>query len=90
MAFKGATSIPARVDTLRSDPFFAILSGLIPACLGTSRIDGLTADPIPGVGTFYDLWIGAFFYVTLLSIEFFLIIPANFHLTKSVFRFYSR
>lgn len=54
MTFKGVTSIPAWVDTLRSDPFFAILSGFIPACLGSSRIDGLDADPIPGVGTFYD------------------------------------
>ncbi|MEW6066367.1 hypothetical protein P378_18595 [Desulforamulus profundi] len=29
MAFKGVTSIPAWIDTLRSDPFFAILSGFI-------------------------------------------------------------
>jgi len=54
MTFKGVTSIPAWVDTLRSDPFFAILSGFIPACLGSSKIDGLDADTIPGVGTFYD------------------------------------
>ena len=54
MAQKGVTSIPAWVDTLRSEPFFAILSGFIPACLGSSRIDGLAADPIPGVGTIYD------------------------------------
>lgn len=54
MAFKGVTSIPAWVVTLRSEPFFAILSGFVPACLGSSRIDGISADPIPGVGTFYD------------------------------------
>ena len=54
MSFKSELSIPAWVDTLRSDPFFAILSGFIPACLGSSRIEGVNADPIPGVGTFYD------------------------------------
>ena len=54
MAFKGVTSISDWVNTLRSEPFFAILSGFIPACLGSSRIVGLAADPIPGVGTFYD------------------------------------
>lgn len=54
MSFKGVTSISDWVVTLRSEPFFAILSGFIPACLGSSRIDGLTADPVPGVGTFYD------------------------------------
>lgn len=54
MSFKSELSIPAWVDTLRSDPFFAILSGFIPACLGSSRIEGLDADPIPGIGTFYD------------------------------------
>lgn len=54
MSFKGVTSISDWVVTLRSEPFFAILSGFIPACLGSSRIDGFSADPVPGVGTFYD------------------------------------
>lgn len=54
MTFKGVTSIPDWVDTLRSDPFFAILSGFLPACLSSSGTGGLDADPIPGVGTFYD------------------------------------
>ena len=32
----------------------ADLTGIVPACLGSSRIEGLGADPIPGIGTFYD------------------------------------
>jgi len=54
MSFNGETSISDWVDTLRSNPFFAIVSGFLPACLGYSRIKGLDADPIPGIGTFYD------------------------------------
>ncbi|MDN5301870.1 MAG: hypothetical protein PWQ60_1384 [Thermoanaerobacteraceae bacterium] len=54
MSFKGEARISSWVDTLRSDPFFAILSGFLPGCLGSSRIEGIPADPIPGVGTFYN------------------------------------
>jgi hypothetical protein len=54
MSFNHKTSIPEWVTTLRADPFFAIISGFIPACLSSSRIVGIDADPIPGVGTFYD------------------------------------
>lgn len=54
MSLTGETSISKWVDTLRSNPFFAIVSGFLPACMGSSRIENINADPIPGVGTFYD------------------------------------
>jgi hypothetical protein len=58
MPLTGETSIPKWVNTLRSNPFFAIVSGFIPACMSSSRIQGVDADPIPGVGTFMIIWIG--------------------------------
>jgi hypothetical protein len=54
MPFNNKNSIPEWVNQLKSNPFFAIVSGFIPACMGSSRIEGIDADPIPGVGTFYD------------------------------------
>ncbi|MEW8987634.1 MAG: transposase, partial [Bacillus sp. (in: firmicutes)] len=54
MAFTGETSIPRWVETLKSDPFYAILSGFLPACFSTYKVDGIFADSLPGVGTFYD------------------------------------
>ncbi|MEW6624647.1 MAG: hypothetical protein AB1420_16235 [Bacillota bacterium] len=54
MTLKGETSISNWVDTLRAEPFYAILSGFLPACFSTTKVDGIFADPIPGVGTFYD------------------------------------
>lgn len=54
MSLKGETSIPKWVETLRTDPFYAILSGFLPACVSTVKVEGIPADPIPGVGTFYD------------------------------------
>ncbi len=54
MTLTGETSIPNWVNTLRSEPFYAILSGFLPACFSTSKVEGIPADPIPGVGTFYD------------------------------------
>lgn len=54
MTLTGETSIPKWVDSLRSDPFLAVLSGFLPACFSTVKVDGIPADPIPGVGTFYD------------------------------------
>lgn len=54
MPFNNKTSVQEWVKELRSNPFFAIVSGFIPACMGSSRIEGIDADPIPGVGTFYD------------------------------------
>jgi len=52
MTLTGETSITKWVDKLRSDPFYAILSGFIPAC--NEDPDQSTAESIPGVGTFYD------------------------------------
>lgn len=54
MTLTGETRISNWVDTLRSDTFYAILSGFLPACLYNSKVDSIPADPIPGVGTFYD------------------------------------
>jgi len=54
MTLTGETSIPNWVDTLRSDPFVAVLSGFLPACFSAVKVDDIPADPIPGVGTFYD------------------------------------
>lgn len=54
MTLTGETRIPNWVDTLRSDAFYAILSGFLPACFSPCNAGGIPADPIPGVGTFYD------------------------------------
>lgn len=54
MTLSGETSISNWVKTLKSNPFFAVLSGFIPAFMGNSNIDSVDADPIPGIGTFYD------------------------------------
>jgi hypothetical protein len=54
MTFHGETSISKWVETLRADPFYAILSGFLPACNDISRQVPDSMDPIPGVGTFYD------------------------------------
>ncbi|MBF7083625.1 hypothetical protein IT084_11635, partial [Desulfallas sp. Bu1-1] len=54
MTLKGETSISKWVDTLKSEPFYAILSGFLPACFSSVKVDNIPADPIPGVGTFYD------------------------------------
>lgn len=54
MTLVGETSITKWVDKLRSEPFYAILSGFVPACHIISDEDSINADTIPGVGTFYD------------------------------------
>ena len=54
MTLTGETSISRWVDTLRADPFYAIVSGFLPASFSDCRREGVNADPIPGVGTFYD------------------------------------
>lgn len=54
MSLTGETSIPNWVDTLKTDPFYAILSGFLPACHSNFKMVGIPADPVPGVGTFYD------------------------------------
>jgi len=54
MSLTGETSIPKWVDTLKSDPFVAVLSGFLPACFSSVKVCDIPADPIPGVGTFYD------------------------------------
>lgn len=48
------TSISSWIKTLRSEPFYAILSDFIPACYSPSKAEGILADQIPGIGTFYD------------------------------------
>lgn len=54
MTYCNVTSISAWVEKLQSEPFYAILSGFIPACYSSSKAEGICADSIPGVGTFYD------------------------------------
>ena len=54
MIYTKETSISSWVKTLRSNPLLAILSGFIPACHSANKAEGTYADPIPGVGTFYD------------------------------------
>lgn len=54
MSYSETTSISSWVKTLRCDPFYAILSGFVPACYSDSKAEGILADTIPGVGTFYD------------------------------------
>lgn len=54
MAYAKVTSISHWVKILRSDPFYAILSGFVPACISKSEAEGIQADTLPGVGTFYD------------------------------------
>lgn len=54
MLYTNETSISSWVKTLQSEPFYAILSGFIPACYSASKAEGIYADSIPGVGTFYD------------------------------------
>lgn len=54
MCYCKETSISSWVKTLRSEPFYAILSGFIPACYSPSKVEGIVIDQIPGVGTFYD------------------------------------
>jgi hypothetical protein len=54
MTLMGETSIAKWVDTLKSDPFYAILSGFLPVCFSSDKVSDTPADPIPGVGTFYD------------------------------------
>ena len=54
MTLCGETSISAWVDTLHAEPFYSILSGFLPACFSTVKVKGLSADTLPGVGTFYD------------------------------------
>ncbi len=54
MTLTGETSIPKWVNTLKSEPFYTILSGFLPACFSTTKIQDISADTIPGVGTFYD------------------------------------
>ncbi len=53
MTLTGETSISKWVDTLRADPFYALVSGFYPACFSESG-NGVNADSLPGVGTFYD------------------------------------
>jgi len=54
MSLSGETSISNWVDTLKSEPFFAILSGFLPACFFTIAVKEPPADSLPGIGTFYD------------------------------------
>ena len=54
MAYCKETSISSWIKTLRSEPFYAILSGFIPACYSPFKAEGILADQIPGIGTFYD------------------------------------
>jgi hypothetical protein len=54
MAYCKETSISSWIKTLRSEPFYAILSGFIPACYAPFKAEGILADQIPGIGTFYD------------------------------------
>ena len=54
MSFSGETSISNWVVTLKSNPFYAILSGFLPACFHPTGSEEFKADSIPGVGTFYD------------------------------------
>ena len=51
MTLTGETSIPKWVDTLKSDPFLAVLSGFLPACFSSVKADDIPADLIPGIGT---------------------------------------
>lgn len=53
MAEVGEASIPQWVKTLRSHPFYAIISGFVPQCLYTSSYKPLF-NSLPGIGTFYD------------------------------------
>jgi hypothetical protein len=46
MTLTGESSIPNWVDTLRSDPFLAVLSGFLPACFSSVRADDIPADTI--------------------------------------------
>lgn len=55
MTLCGETSIAKWVNTLRTEPFYAILSGFIPACHDLSALHPLNAETLPGVGTFYDI-----------------------------------
>jgi hypothetical protein len=43
------TSILSWVKTLRSDPFYAILSGFIPTCYLDCKSEGIHVDRIPGI-----------------------------------------
>ena len=54
MTLTGETSFSKWVDILRADPFYAIVSGFLPASFSKPHCEDVTADPIPGVGTFYD------------------------------------
>jgi|Deesub1362A_J573_1020465.scaffolds.fasta_scaffold04877_6 hypothetical protein len=58
MTLSGETSITKWVKTLQTNPFYAVLSGFIPAdYLDTHphvNVDDIWADTLPGVGTFYD------------------------------------
>lgn len=54
MSLTGETSIPNWVDTLKTDPFYAILSGFLPACFSNTKVVTIPADTVPGIGTFYD------------------------------------
>lgn len=58
MTYSRETSISLWVKTLQSEPFYAILSGFIPACHFPSKNEVIAADTIPSVGTFMILWIG--------------------------------
>ncbi|MDI3535203.1 MAG: hypothetical protein PWQ82_1568 [Thermosediminibacterales bacterium] len=58
MTLSGETSITKWVETLQTNPFYAILSGFIPADYLNSHpdanLDEIPADTLPGIGTFYD------------------------------------
>jgi hypothetical protein len=54
MTLSGEPSITKWVDTLKTEPFYAILSGFLPACFSTVKVQNINADPLPGIGTFYD------------------------------------
>ncbi|AKA72222.1 hypothetical protein [Clostridium scatologenes] len=54
MIYTKETSISEWIKTLRSNPLLSILSGFIPVCYSTYKAEGICADPVPGVGTFYD------------------------------------
>lgn len=58
MTLSGETSITKWVETLQTNPFYAVLSGFIPADYLNSHpdanLDEIPADTLPAIGTFYD------------------------------------
>lgn len=70
MTYSNETSISAWVKALQSEPFYAILSGFIPACYSSYTTEGIGANSIPGVSTFYDFTACDSFYSLPIYIKF--------------------